>query len=87
MNVLSDIHQCCAKGFYEIRTTSQCPSLSFHPFSLLVVEIVVLSFSYVLWARVSLTLLLWWIRRSRVSLVLLSNFLQDFDSIPIGRSK
>ena len=37
MTALSDIHQCCAKGFYEICTTYQCPSLSFHPPSLLVV--------------------------------------------------
>ena len=31
MNALNDIHQCCAKGFYEIHTTYQCPSLYFHP--------------------------------------------------------
>ena len=37
MTTLSDIHQCCAKGFYDIRTTSQCPSLSFDLPSLLVV--------------------------------------------------
>ena len=36
MTTLSDIHQCCAKGFYEIRTTYQCPSLSFDLPSLLV---------------------------------------------------
>ena len=48
---------------------------------------IVLSLSHVLWARVSLALLLRWIRRSKVSLVLLSKFLLDFDSIPIGRSK
>ena len=49
--------------------------------------LVVLSFSYVLWAKVSLALLLRWIHRSRVSLVLLSKFLLNFDSILIGRSK
>ena len=49
--------------------------------------LIVPSLYYVLWARVSLALLLWWIRRSRVSLVLLSKFLLDFDNIPIGGSK
>ena len=49
--------------------------------------LVLLSFSFVLWARVSLALLLRWVCRSRVSLVLLSKFLLDFDSISIGRSK
>ena len=49
--------------------------------------LVFLSFSYVMWARVSLALLLRWVRRSRVSLVLLSKFLLDFDSISIGESK
>ena len=44
-------------------------------------------FCYVLWAKVSLALLLWWIRKYKVSLVLLSKFLLDFDNIPIGRSK
>ena len=39
MIALSDIHQCFAKGFYEIRTTYQCPSLSFDPPSLLVAGI------------------------------------------------
>ena len=39
MTALSDIHQCCAKGFYEIRTTYQCPSLSFDLPSLLVAGI------------------------------------------------
>ena len=33
---LRDIHQCCSKGFYEILTTYRCPSLNFHPPSLLV---------------------------------------------------
>ena len=83
MIVLSKIHQCCAKGFYEISTTYQCPSLSFHPPSLLVVG----TGCCILQARVSLALLLRWIRRSRVSLVLLSKFLLDFDSIPIGKYK
>ena len=46
--------------------------------------LVVISFSYVLRARVSLALFLRWIRRSRVSLVLLSKFLLNFDSMPIG---
>ena len=50
-------------------------------------HLAILSFSCVLRVRVSLALLLQWIRRSRVSLVLLSKFLLDFDSIPIGRSK
>ena len=36
MTALSNIHQSCAKGFYEIRTTYQCPSLSFDLPSLLV---------------------------------------------------
>ena len=49
--------------------------------------LVVLSFSYVLHARVSLALLLRWIHKSRVSLVLLLKFLLDFDSILIGGSK
>ena len=49
--------------------------------------LVIVFFCGVLWSRVSLALLLWWICRSRVSLVLLSKFLLDFDSIPIGRSK
>ena len=37
MTALNDIHQCCAKEFYEIHTTSRCPSLYFHSPSLLVV--------------------------------------------------
>ena len=49
--------------------------------------LVVLSFSYVLRDRVSLALLLWWVCKSRVSLVLLLKFFLDFDSIPIGGSK
>ena len=49
--------------------------------------LVFLSFSCVLWARVSLALLLQWIRRSKVSLVLLPKFLLDFNSISIGISK
>ena len=49
--------------------------------------LVVIFFFYVLWARVSLALLLRWIRRSRDSLVLLSKFLLNFDSISIGGSK
>ena len=49
--------------------------------------LVVLSLSHVLQVRVSLALLMRWIRRSRVSLVLLSKFLLDFDSILIGGSK
>ena len=36
MTTLSDIHQCCAKGFYEIHTNYRCPSLYFHHPSLLV---------------------------------------------------
>ena len=36
MTALSDIHQCCAKGFYEIRTTYWFTSLSFDLPSLLV---------------------------------------------------
>ena len=48
---------------------------------------VVVFFCCVLRARISLALLLWWVRRSRVSLVLLSKFLLDFDSIPISGSK
>ena len=87
MIALSDIHQCCAKGFYEIRTTYQCPSLSFNLPSLLVWGLVVILFCCVLRSKVSLELLLQWIRRSRVSLVLLSKFLLNFDSIPIGGSK
>ena len=87
MTSLSNIHQCCAKGFYEIRTTYQCPSLSFDLPSFLVAGLVVVFFCCVLWTGVSLALLLRWIRKSKVSLVLLSKFLLDFDSIPIGRSK
>ena len=49
--------------------------------------LVVLSLSCVLRARVSISLLLRWICRSRVSLVLLSKFLLDFGSILIGKSK
>ena len=49
--------------------------------------LVVLSLSCVLWARVSLSLLLRWVRKYRVSLVLMSKFLLDFGSIPIGKSK
>ena len=49
--------------------------------------LVVLSFSYVLRAKVSLSLLLRWICRSRVLLVLLSKFPLNFDSMPIERSK
>ena len=49
--------------------------------------LVVVSFCYVMQARVSLALLLWWIHRSSVSLVLLSKFLLDFNSIPIGGSR
>ena len=45
------------------------------------------SFGCVLWARVSLALLLRWVCRSKVSLVLLLKFLLDFDNIPIGESK
>ena len=48
--------------------------------------LVVVFFYCVLQARVSLALLLLWIRKSRVSLVLFLKFLFDFDSIPIGRS-
>ena len=48
--------------------------------------LVVISFSCVMQAMVSLALLMRWIRRSRVSLVLLSKFLLDFDSILIGGS-
>ena len=87
MTTLSDIHQCCAKGFYEIRTTYQCPSLSFDLPSFLVVGIGCVFFCCVLWARVSLAWLLQWVRKSRVSLVLLSKILLDFSSIPIGGSK
>ena len=49
--------------------------------------LVILSLSCVLQDRVSLALLLRWVRRSKVSLVLLLKFLLDFDSIPIGGSK
>ena len=49
--------------------------------------LVVISLSCILQARVSLALLLQWIRRFRVSLVLLWKFLLDFDNISIGRSK
>ena len=49
-------------------------------------RLVVISFCCVLRAKVSLALLLRWIHRSRVSLVLLSKFLLDFDNIPIGGS-
>ena len=49
--------------------------------------LVFLSFSFILCAKVSLALLLWWICRSRVSLVLLSKFLLNFDNILIGESK
>ena len=35
MTDLSDIHQCCAKEFNDILTTSRCPSLSLHFTSLL----------------------------------------------------
>ena len=49
--------------------------------------LVVLSFSCVLWAMVSLAVLLRWIHRSKVSLVLLSKFLLDFYIILIGKSK
>ena len=48
--------------------------------------LVVFSLSYVLRVRISLALLSWWIHRSKVLLVLLSKFLLDFDSIPIGES-
>ena len=87
MTTLSDIHQFCAKGFYEIQTTYQCPSLSFHLPSLLVEGTGCPFLICVLWTRVSLALLLRWVRRSRVSLVLLLKFLLYFDSIPIGGSK
>ena len=49
--------------------------------------LVVVFFCCVLRDRISLALLLRWIRRSRVSLVLLLKFLLDFDSISIGGSK
>ena len=49
--------------------------------------LIVVFFCCVLWARVDFSLLLRWIRRSRVSLVLLAKFLLDFDSRPIGGSK
>ena len=57
------------------------------PLILLSWGMVFFSSSSILWASVSLTLLLQWIRKSRVSLVLLLKFLLDFESIPIGRSK
>ena len=49
--------------------------------------LVFLSLSFVLWAMFSLSLLMWWVRMSKVSLVLLLKFLLNFDNIPIGRSK
>ena len=87
MIALRDIHQCCAKGFYEIRTTYWFPFYLSIPLLCLLWELVVISFCCVLQAKVSLALLLWWVCRSRVSLVLLSKFLLDFDSITIGESK
>ena len=87
MTTLSDIYQFFPryfKKFTPLPGVLLCLSI---PLLCLWWGVGVLSFSCVLWARVSLSLLLWWNRRSRVSLVLLSKFLLDFDSILIVGSK
>ena len=74
---------CAAVSFAPLTSVILCLSISL---LFLWSGLVVSFFCGVLWAKVSLALLLWWIHRSKVSLVLLSKFLLDFDSIPIGGS-
>ena len=60
--------------FAPLNIVLLCPSI---PLLFLWRGLVVVFFYYVLWARVSLALLMLWIHRSRVSIVLVSKFLLD----------
>ena len=93
MIVLLDIHQCCAKGFYEARTTSRCLSSPFHYLSSFVAWMGVRRM--VIFARpfglcvetASACLLLWCICISKTLLIPFFKFLLDFDSISISSSQ
>jgi hypothetical protein len=93
MTVWSDIHQYCAKGFCGTHTIFQCPSSTSHYPSLLVAwdgypGLAILALSFGLGVRATLTILwLLWICRSKLPLVLLLEFLLDFDNISISGSQ
>ena len=85
MTVLLDIHQFCAKGFYEARTTSRCLSLPFHYLSSFAAwmgirRLVIFARPFGLCVETtSAHLLLWCICISKTLLIPLFKFLLDFD--------
>jgi hypothetical protein len=84
MTVLSDIHRCCAKGFFGTRTIFRCLSLSSVTLLFLWLGLV---FGRLFVRVVFVILWLLWICRPELSFVLVLKFLLDFNSISIGSTE